>query len=84
MEQSLSEVNPDLVTKIIEGKNKRLKELERHSLERVKDLDQRSAETNTVSSTHLENFKEKAANKLKIAQDESKKYFNSLSSSLIT
>lgn len=84
MEQSLIELNPELCNKIVEAKSKRLKELERQSMDKKKDLDQRSAETNSVSSAHLENFKEKAEIKLKAAQEESKKFFNSLCRALST
>ena len=74
-EQSLSEVNPDLTNRLVEIRNKRLKELEKISLGKARDIDQRSAETNAVSSCHLEGFRSKSLNKLKMAQED---HYNSL------
>lgn len=78
-EQNISEINPDLVTKLVDGRNKRFKELEKESLKRNKDVDQRSAETCAVSAVHLENFKTKALDKLKVAEEDYLKVFNILS-----
>ena len=59
-EQSLQESQPHVVTKLVEGRNKRLKILEKSLHERKRDLDQRSAETCAVSSAHLDGFQVKA------------------------
>lgn len=82
-EQTLAETMPELTNKLVEGRNKRLKELEKISIERGKDIDQRSAETNAMSSSHLETFRSKAANKLKLAQDEYSMCIETLKTTLV-
>lgn len=62
-EQSLSEVQPEVVLKLIEGRQKRMKLIERAAVERRKDVDQRSADTCAVSTAHLESFVTKAYEK---------------------
>merc|ERR1712196_677450 len=59
-EQSLNESQPHVVQKLQEGRGKRLKVLERAHKERRKDLDQRSSQTITITSEHLEGFSAKA------------------------
>jgi hypothetical protein len=44
---------------LVESRTKRLKLLEKAAKEKRKDIDQRSAETCAVNSTHLEGFKTK-------------------------
>ena len=59
-EQSLNESQPHVVQKLQEGRGKRLKILERTQNERRRDLDQRSSQTITLTSEHLEGFAKKA------------------------
>jgi hypothetical protein len=72
-EQSLYESNPQMVQKLQEGRQKRIKQCERNYQGRLKDLEQRSVATCLVSSTALEGFKEKAAKKLVEAEADIKK-----------
>ncbi|KAJ1432257.1 hypothetical protein B484DRAFT_429964 [Ochromonadaceae sp. CCMP2298] len=60
-EQSLSEAQPHVVAKLVQGRLKRLKLLEQSTHGRLRDLDQRSADTCAVNSAHLDAFKQKAA-----------------------
>jgi len=64
-EQTLNEVQPHVVTKLMEGRNKRLKALEQSHKQQKKDLDQRSMDTCMVSASHLEGFVLKAEKKHK-------------------
>lgn len=66
-EQALTETQPQVVAKLVEGRTKRLKAIEKQSNERKKDIDQRSAETCAVSSSHLEAFKVKAIEASRLA-----------------
>jgi hypothetical protein len=59
-EQSLTEVLPHVVVKLVQGREKRLKLLEHTTGLRKKDLDQRSADTCAVNSAHLDGFQKKA------------------------
>lgn len=70
-EKSLSETLPHVVTKLVEGRGKRLEALENMAMERRKDIEHRSAETCATSSSHLEAFQAKAERKLKEAEAES-------------
>ena len=67
-EQSLNETQPHVVTKLVEGRRKRLKLLEFTLSGRMRDIDQRSAETCVVNSTHLEAFHKKAVDNCKTAE----------------
>lgn len=60
-EQSLNEVLPHVVVKLVQGREKRLKLLEQTTNGRRRDLDQRSADTCAVNSAHLDGFQKKAA-----------------------
>ena len=68
-EQSLAEVQPHVVVKLQEGRSRRLQLLETTARENRKDINQRSMETCTFSSTHLADFEVKAATKSKVAED---------------
>ena len=68
-EQTLNEVQPHVVTKLQEGRNKRLKALEQAHRQQKKDLDQRSMDTCLVSTAHLEGFVMKAEKKHKESTD---------------
>jgi len=68
-EQALKETQPHVVDKLIEGRTKRILALEKINKERKKDIDQRSAETCAVSSTHLESFSVKAQAKYDAAEE---------------
>ena len=81
-EQSLSETQQPMVAKLIEGRSKRIKLIEKQTQERARDIDQRSLETCVVSSQHLEGFQKKASDKLARASDESAKFFKSLQAAL--
>lgn len=70
-EQMLSEINPQLVVKLQESRNKRMFLLEKEVKEKRKDIEQRSMETCAVSTTHLESFQSKAELKCKLAAEES-------------
>ena len=59
-EQSLAETAPHVVQKLHEGRDKRLKLLEKSQAERRRDLDQRSSQTCMVNSEHLQGFNKKA------------------------
>lgn len=72
-EQTLNEVQPQVVVKLVEGRKKRLKQCDRQFNNRKKDLEQRSVETCLVSSTALDGFKEKAEKNLKLAESEMQK-----------
>ena len=69
-EQSLSEVSPQVVAKLQEGRQKRLKRLDQSAVDSKKAIEQRSAETCAVSTAHLEEFQIKAAKKVEHAQKE--------------
>lgn len=60
-EQSLNDVQPHVVVKLVQGREKRLKLLEQATQGRRRDLDQRSADTCAVNSAHLDGFQKKAA-----------------------
>ena len=68
-EQALKETQPQAVEKLVEGRTKRILALEKLKKERKKDIDQRSAETCAVSSSHLESFTVKAQGKYDIAEE---------------
>ena len=59
-EQSLNEVQPHVVVKLCQGREKRLQLLEQNNQLRKRDLDQRSADTCAVNSAHLDGFQKKA------------------------
>lgn len=67
-EQSLNETQPHVVVKLVEGRKKRLKLLENTLIGRMKDIDQRSAETCAVNTAHLEGFQKKAVDNSKVAE----------------
>jgi GTPase Era involved in 16S rRNA processing len=71
-EQALKETQPHVVDKLVEGRTKRILALEKINKERKKDIDQRSAETCAVSSTHLESFSVKAQTKYDAAEEVTK------------
>jgi hypothetical protein len=68
-EQSLNEVLPHVVVKLVQGREKRLKLLEQTTNGRRRDLDQRSADTCAVNSAHLDGFQKKAATNNAAAQE---------------
>jgi hypothetical protein len=74
-EKALNETQPQIVERLHESRRKRTTLLEREVMLRRKDLDQRSAETCAVSSTHLEAFQEKSAVKHKKATEEAEALF---------
>jgi hypothetical protein len=74
-EKALHEVQPQVVMRLHESRIKRTALLEREVIVRRKDLDQRSAETCAVSSTHLEAFQTKSAVKHKKAAEETEAMF---------
>ena len=78
VEQSLSETHQPMVAKLIEGRTKRIKLIEKQAQDRSRDIDQRSLETCVVSSQHLEGFQKKASDKLSRASDETSSFFKSL------
>jgi hypothetical protein len=71
-EQSLSENAPDIVTKLIEGRKKRLQLIDHSYDSKKKDIEQRSIETNAVSTSHLEVFQTKAIDNTKSAESMTK------------
>ncbi len=81
-EQSLSETQQSMVAKLIEGRTKRIKLIEKQTQERSKDIDQRSMETCVVSSQHLEGFQKKASDKLVKAAEDSAQFFKNLQATL--
>jgi hypothetical protein len=70
-EQMLTDLNPQLVIKLQESRQRRMLLLEREVKEKRKDIEQRSVETCAVSTTHLESFQLKAEMKCKLAAEES-------------
>ena len=68
-EQSLNEVQPHVVLKLVQGREKRLKLLESSTNGRRKDLDQRSADTCAVNSAHLDGFQKKAMANNNVAKE---------------
>ena len=83
LEQGLQELQPHVVVKLQEGRQKRLKLCEKTFKDRKKDLEQRSIETCIVSSSALETFKEKSEKKLKETELEWKKSISTMNSLLI-
>ena len=77
-EKALKEPQPQIVEKLHESRRKRTTLLEREVLLRRKDLDQRSAETCAVSSTHLEAFQEKSILKHKKSAEETESIFTAI------
>jgi hypothetical protein len=69
LEQSLLETQPAIVSKVAEGRGKRLKQLAKLALANSRDIDQRSCDVLAVSGAALEGFKKKADNKLKDATE---------------
>lgn len=67
-EQSLIELQPHVVTKLVEGRSKRILQLEQSYKGRLKDVEQRSSETCAVSTHHLEQFYKKALENQKTAE----------------
>eukprot|EP01034_Spumella_vulgaris_P022863 gene22863-29040_t len=67
-EQSLSESQPHVVAKLVEGRKKRLKLLEHTIGGRMREIDQRSSETCAVNSAHLEGFQKKAQENSRVAE----------------
>lgn len=59
-EQSLNETQPQVVAKLMEGRSRRIKLIEQAYKGKLKDIEQRSLETLSVSTTHLEVFQTKA------------------------
>lgn len=70
-EQSLNEIQPHVVMKLVENRTKRLKALEKLQHEMRGDLDQRSKDTCLVSASHLEDFATKAEKKHRECVEES-------------
>lgn len=83
-EQSLAESQPHTVAKLVEGRNKRIKLIEHSYKGKMKDIEQRSAETCAVNTSHLEQFQKKAIDNEKNAEAMSKNATESLLSVLKT
>ena len=81
-EQSLAEAQPHTVAKLVEGRNKRIKLIEHSYKGKMKDIEQRSAETCAVNSNHLENFQKKAIDNEKNAEAMTKNATDSLLAAL--
>jgi 16S rRNA G527 N7-methylase RsmG len=64
----LSELQPHVVVKLIEGRGKRIKFLEQALRAKMKDIEQRSLETCAVNAAHLEQFQKKATDNEKTAE----------------
>lgn len=73
--KSLAEEQPKVAGRLHESRLKRSAVLEREVTARRRDLDQRSAETCAVSSSHLEAFQVKSALKHKKAAEETEALF---------
>lgn len=71
----LQDINPSLIVKIRESRYKRLQLLDRDIKERRKDIEQRSLETCTVNTSHLESFQLKAEQKYSKIMEDSKKLY---------
>lgn len=74
----MSEIQPHLVTKLTEGRAKRIKAIEGTYKVKLKDVDQRSAETNVGNSNHLEMFQQKAITNSKQAEQMTKDSIDAL------
>lgn len=68
-EQSLTDTQPHVVVKLIEGRNRRLKSLDFLLSNKMKDIEQRSIETCAVNTTHLEAFSKKALDNSLLADE---------------
>ena len=75
-EQMLQDINPSLIIKVKESRYKRLQLLEREIKERRKDIEQRSLETCTVNTAHLETFQLKAEQKYTKIMEENQKIYH--------
>lgn len=62
-------MQPHVVVKLIQGREKRLKLLDYSTNSRRKDLDQRSADTCAVNSAHLDGFQKKAVANNTVAKE---------------
>lgn len=82
-EKSLFEHNPQMVAKLQEGRQKRIKQCEKNYQSRLKDLEQRSVATCLVSSSALEGFKDKASKKLVEAEADIKKAISVMTGMLV-
>lgn len=72
-EQSLNELQPHVVVKLMEGRTNRIAQVEKLYRGKLKDVEQRSMETcNIVSGVHLEAFQKKATENEKTAEDMTK------------
>lgn len=69
-EQSLLEDHPDLHTKLVSGRVKSLKNLQVSATEKQKNIDFRSIEMCSLSSSHLEEFQTKAQQGVSTATEE--------------
>jgi hypothetical protein len=67
VETTLLETSPQIVIRVAEGRNKRLKLLEKGNYMKNRDIEQRSKETLAIGSSALEGFQIKADNKAKEA-----------------
>jgi hypothetical protein len=75
LEQTLNETQPVIAAKLVDGRRKRLKNLERSFKSNLKELEQRSIETCLVNNSHLENFKKKAVENNEVAKTMTKNSF---------
>jgi predicted nucleotide-binding protein len=66
----LAESLPQVVTKLQEGRSKRLKKLDQQAIDSKKQIEQRSQETCIMNSTHLEEFQVKAKVKLETSHQD--------------
>jgi len=77
-EQSLADIQPQLVTKLTEGRAKRIKGIETSYKGKLKDVEQRSSETNIGNSMQLEQFQQKAMANTKNTEDMTKQAIEKL------
>lgn len=78
MEQNFLETQPNVVQKIIDGKNKRIKLLDQSYKTKFRDIEQRSMDICNSNSMHLEQFELKAIENQKNAEEITRQATNDL------
>ena len=81
-EQALADSIPHVVVKLQEGRGKRLRALERASTQQMKELEIRSAEICKGNTEHLEQFRVKAEENTRAAEEMTRSAAERLSSIL--
>jgi hypothetical protein len=70
VERIVNETQPHVVTRLSEGRAKKIKHVQNSLIARSRELDQRSVEMGSMNSIHLQGFQTKAANNQKLRENE--------------